>query len=723
LSLINGSWNAWSGGNTYIGEVRNPNGTFNGNKRPVFGQFGGNVGSTVVPTQTTFAFDYAANSAVNLWAGNGIELIGRNLPRVSGQNQDMRAIYAPVLSLNAGAGGIQVDNSIILYPSSQGSLHIVTRDGGNLVGLAQAASLTGITMSDSGLPGWATFEQGHALTPVHLNDPNPVTVHVSGSIGSFGLTVPTFAEVTVDATRPFVPADAPGVYGTYNFGFRGRNLSAQQTTRINVAGDIGYRGNLTGVPLAAPLPSALFSTSLSGNPTVADRLRYLNGQLIYIGVMSSADLAFLLNPTQIKLYPNGSPVYLLDADGRRILDADGHPIPVLEPVALSAAQLTAINQLYAASQSATLGDQGLALAGAGRFEVNARNIDLGISGGISVTAPDAALAALTPFGANLYVTTLGNLTLTSTKISNESFLGSLNLNVGGALDVGGQFTTSGDPNAPKGIFTTSSGDVNVTALGDINVNGSRIAAYNGGDINITSRHGDVNAGVGGAGYVSVNALELNARGQLVGIPATIPGSGILATTVVGSRAALGDITVNTPDGNVNASAGGILQIAFNNADTRNSFVTLNVARDINANGSGIIGYNINLHAGGDINGLIIGQRSVSIDSQRNVNVTAFSGGGVDINAVGSISGSAIGDSVSVSGDSISADLVSQNVSGDTSGKQGIGQSDVTQTVAQSAYNAQSVASKNDINLSTDNRQPIRLAQKVGRVTVLLLKKE
>jgi len=148
-------------------------------------------------------------------------------------------------------------------------------------------------------------------------------------------------------------------------------------------------------------------------------------------------------------------------------------------------------------------------------------------------------------------------------------------------------------------------------------------------------------------------------------------------------------------------------------------VTLNVARDINANGSGIIGYNINLHAGGDINGLIIGQRSVSIDSQRNVNVTAFSGGGVDINAVGSISGSAIGDSVSVSGDSISADLVSQNVSGDTSGKQGIGQSDVTPVVAQTADNAQSVASKNDINLSTDNRQPIRLAQKVGRVTVLL----
>jgi hypothetical protein len=41
--------------------------------------------------------------------------------------------------------------------------------------------LTGITMSDSGLPGWASFEQGHALTPLHLNDPNPVTVDNHGA--------------------------------------------------------------------------------------------------------------------------------------------------------------------------------------------------------------------------------------------------------------------------------------------------------------------------------------------------------------------------------------------------------------------------------------------------------------------------------------------------------------------------------------------------------------
>jgi len=264
-----------------------------------------------------------------------------------------------------------------------------------------------------------------------------------------------------------------------------------------------------------------------------------------------------------------------------------------------------IQQLYADSQSATLGDQGLALGGSGAFNVGAHNIDLGISGGISVTAPDSALAAISPYGAMLNVSTLGNLSLTSTKIANESLLGGINLNVGGTLDVGGQFTTSGDPNAPKGIFTTSGGNISVVAQDNVNLNGSRIAAYNGGNINIKSLNGDVNAGAGGAGYVSLNALQLDpVTHQLISIPATIPGSGILATTLVGSDAALGNITVNTPNGSINASSGGILQIAFNGADTANSLVDLNAGLDIIATGSGVIGANVKLTAGRTITGLL-----------------------------------------------------------------------------------------------------------------------
>jgi filamentous hemagglutinin family protein len=672
LSLIQGSWNAWAANNIYIKEVNNPNGTFN--------------------SLQSFLFNYAPDAAANFWAGNAITLVGANLTRVNRQNQTMPPIYAPILLLNAGAGGITIDKSIILYPSSEGALQIITRNGGDLNGAVNASStlLAGITMSDSGSASWTTFANGHAATPLHLNDPNPVTLDISGDINSFGLTVPTFAQINVAGN-------------TYNFGFIGQNLSPSQTTSINVAGDITYRGDLTSETLSSAISSSVFDDIISGDSALAGALRYdaASGTISFVGVMASATEQSLLNPT----------------------DANGNAI-------FTGAQLTAwqttITQLYSDSQSASLGDNGLVLSGPGNFNITANSIDLGISGGISVTAPDSALAAISPYGANINVTTAGNLEMTSTKIANESLLGGINLNVGGTLDVGGQLSTFGDPDAAKGIFTTSGGNISATANGDVNVDGSRIAAYDGGNLNIKSVNGDVNAGTGGEGYVTLNALEIDpTSGQLTSIPATIPGSGILATTIVGSDAALGNITINAPDGSVNASLGGIIQIAFNGNAPQNAFVQVNAGQDINASGSGIIGSNIKLQAGGNINGLVIGSGSVDINSAQNVDVTAFSGGDVSINAGGEVSGTVIsGGNVDVSGDSITASLIASSVStsGDASGAaEGIPQSNVAQVNAQTADDANTVAGKSDDSdddLKKKGKQ-IALAQKVSRVTVLL----
>jgi hypothetical protein len=679
LSLVQGSWNAWAANDIYLNEVNNPNGTFN--------------------ILQSLLFNYAPDAAANFWAGNAIELVGGNLTRVVRENQNMPPVYAPDLSLNAGAGGIAIENSIILYPSSEGSLQITTRDGGDLTGstIAGSTTLTGITMSDSGSASWPTFAQGQAGTPLYLNNPNPVVLDISGSIESFSLTVPTFADINVGGN-------------TYNFGFVGQNLSPAQTTFINVAGSITYRGDQTGETLSSVISSGTFDDILGGDPALAGALSYdpVTGAISFIGVMSSGTEQSLLNPT----------------------DANGNAI-------FTGAQLTAwqgaISQLYSTSQNASLGDNGLALAGPGTFDINATSIDLGISGGITVLAPTPALAAISPYGANINVTTVGDLAMTTTTIANESLLGGINLNVGGTLDVGGQLTAFGDPDAPKGIFTTSGGSISVIANGDVNVDGSRIAAYDGGNINIESQSGDVNAGTGGEGFVTFNALQLNpATGQLVSLPASIPGSGILATTVFGSDATLGNITINAPDGNMNASYGGVLQIAFNGESSPNNFVQINAGKDITATGSGVIGSNIKLEAGGDITGLIIGSQSVNIGSLGNVSVTAFSGGNVNINASGTVSGTVIGgSSVDVSGDSITAALISGSVSssGDTSGASiGVPQSTAAQPVAQTSDNAMTAASKTD-DLSDDDDEKkkkgkgISLAQKVSQVTVLLPKKD
>ncbi len=151
LSLIQGAWNAWAANNIYIKEVNNPNGVFNSNPNNL------NV------------FTYASDSAANFWAGNAINLVGGT---ILGANPNMPLIYAPILTLNAGSGGITVDDSIVLYPSSQGELQMTTRDGGDLSGAVSGnSSLVGITMSDSSSANWQTFAAGHAATPLYLNDP------------------------------------------------------------------------------------------------------------------------------------------------------------------------------------------------------------------------------------------------------------------------------------------------------------------------------------------------------------------------------------------------------------------------------------------------------------------------------------------------------------------------------------------------------------------------
>ena len=708
LSLINGSWNVWSGGNIYIGEVRNPNGTFNNNPLAVnffgapSGEFTGNIDNSTVPSSTSFLFNYAADAAANFWAGDGITLTGANLPRLVG-DKNMAPVYPPILTLNAGAGGITVNNTIILYPSTEGGLQITTRDGGDLSGTQQQTSLTGIVMSDSGLPGYATFLAGHALTPLYEDNPNPVTLNISGDIDSFGLTAPTFAHITVAGN-------------TYNFGFLGQNVSPLQTTFINVDGSITYRGDLTSVPLTDPLPAAMFNSTLSGDPAVTRLLSYnaATGTLTYIGQMTAAALSYLLNPT----------VVVLNSLGRPELNANG--TPVTKPLTLDATQQAAIQALYTASQDATLGDQGLALAGPGQFNITAASMNLGVSGGISVLAPDSALAAISPYGANLDIALGGNLEMTATKIANEAPLGNIILTAGGALDIGGQFTSYGDPNSPKGIFTASGGSISVSARDDVNINGSRIAAYNGGNITVFSQTGDVNAGTGGSGFVTLVAEQLNPKtGRLTAIPATIPGSGILATTLVGSDAQLGNITVNAPEGSIKASLGGIIQLAFNGANSAKNFISLIAGKDINAAGSGIIGSNIRLKAGRDITGLVVGTQSVNINSQQNVNVTVFSEGGVQINALGSVTGSIIGaGNVNVSGDSITASLISSSVtaSGDATGASiGIPQSNVPHDNAPVMEDTPINATRSAPQSIEDNKKdkPIMLTQRTGRVTVIL----
>jgi hypothetical protein len=77
----------------------------------------------------------------------------------------------------------------------------------------------------------------------------------------------------------------------------------------------------------------------------------------------------------------------------------------------------------------------------------------------------------------------------------------------------------------RGIYTSDQGDVTVIADGDIDLNGSRIATYNGGNVTVESLDGNINAGTGGAGFVSMTAYQevASRSGAAAGQPPTAIG--------------------------------------------------------------------------------------------------------------------------------------------------------------------------------------------------------
>jgi hypothetical protein len=398
---------------------------------------------------------------------------------------------------------------------------------------------------------------------------------------------------------------------------------------------------------------------------------------------------------------------------------------------LTSNQQSAIAALFAQSQGVQASGSGISLNGPGQFNITAQNMDLGTSAGIQVNQKFLSqLSALAISGASLNINLSGNLEMTTTAIGNSGWLGGIQLTIGGTLDLGLQSLFGEANNVPRGIFTTSGGNLSVTAGGDIDVDGSRIAAYDGGNVTVISQNGDVNAGSGGIGDVEVQTeLQLDANGNVTTLATgrDIGGSGIMAITDGASAIGVGNIIVQSPHGDINANLGGIEQIPFNHIISPDNFIELDAGNDISAGNSGVIGSNIRTTAGGNISGIFVG--SVAINAGDNFSGTIVGSTTVSVSAGGSVSGTIVGgENVSVSGGEITASLLSGSVStsGDASGATiGIPQSSGTQNISQTADNANAATSKDssqDDEEEQKKKKSISLAQKVSRVTVILPQK-
>jgi hypothetical protein len=279
---------------------------------------------------------------------------------------------------------------------------------------------------------------------------------------------------------------------------------------------------------------------------------------------------------------------------------------------------------------------------------------------------NSALARVAVSGASIGMTLSGNLRMTSSQIASFNG-GNITISSSGSISVGGQDSFASD-STPKGIYTAHGGNLSVHAAGDINVEDSRIATYDGGDITVISDSGNVDAGAGAKGFFSVTTSQIDpATGQPEIRNDRFFGSGIMALTRTDSGTRVGNIMVEAA-GNILAGAGGILQLPFNGADQSGAKVSLSAGGSILASQSGILGRDVSLKAGGDIQGIIVAARNVVIDALGGVAVTALAGGSASVSSGSGVSGLIAGaGNVSVSGSEINASVISTGGSTSTSG--------------------------------------------------------
>jgi filamentous hemagglutinin family protein len=904
LSLINGGWNVTAAQNILLQEVRNPNGDFDYNGGTAYNHYFNYAPGDYV--------NLSAGNLVQLGASIKLPRLSSktdtklyNVPVIY---PSILNITAGDGGVKLGPGS----PSLTLFPSPQGSLTIDTTGPlvNGLNGVTGAPQLFNLIVSDSGSSQYTSgtsFGVGetHAASPVHLDASTPIYLKIDGDMDYINLIVPEAAQINVGGNMNNCGFQGMNLSSAPSY--QVQILEADGSTRtvtvnpavtsINVSGDIFNGSSFTSVDLSRfvgaqgldlsdlglAVNNKIGGTFISGTDlatsfyynSTTDILTYQN-----IAGFKLADVLQLLQNLTVQK---------TDAKGNLLWKDSLDTIPDTKQVSvLSAAEAQALlaqyNTLSAAPYALAYNasSYGYTIGGGGTFDIMARTMDLGTSAGIQSEGvalynvrgsyPLARLfgnGGVFNHGADITITTTGNhsggitaadepfgdLDMFSSSIASLQG-GNISIVAGGDVNAGSA-VLSVNSAAVRGIYSTSQGDVSVIADGDININGSRIMTYDGGNITVESLNGSVNAGTGASTPVSITDFyEDPVTHAVYSDSPQIPFSGIAALTFPkrdssypAPVANLGNILVEAPYGDINATVAGILQIPLNHLNYPDAITTVlagygmnnsgnpvyalgdkNVVtvalgstfgvsylgvpvldkaghpiiltqlldasgapvldaagqqlyveetykkpvgfggsvetysldgskpsvnpyhdangdpvavvalpntsdslgneilvygRNINVNGSGIIASNAKLLATGDINGLIFARNNLDLDAQHTVDVTALALGTATVSGQ-QVEGTIVGvGGVNVTGDSITAALISDHVTGDTSGQSGLGQGTAANATAQAVASDDSTktaVAANQIDDSDEKKkkgQGAPLMQKTGRVTILL----
>jgi filamentous hemagglutinin family protein len=810
LSLVSGSWSVMApNGSIYVQDVNNPNGVFNDHGGSVDAYAGYHLFD--YSPQASLLLD--AGNAVEI-TGAGAPHFSPSSP--DSPVPFLFPPTLTVIA-GAGGFTLDTDVTLFPSPAGNLHITTLNggnfQSQPNPAD-PQDVTVYTLSMSDSAAKQWNPFPSSgtygsfgltdHSATPPELNNPEPVEINVSGSINN--VNIRTTKETTITVAGDM-----------FNAGFLGENLHAGDTTSITVGGNIYYSpiyafAQLTQAIVGADplLPSAwdgIFSFLV--NPALTASFQVpANATPAQLLADAGALLAF--NPSQAAFgsySPSANPGFVYDPASRQLgfefqmsqtvrsvlegtletIQLNQQGVPVVQPGQASLGQDPA--KLYFATTPVTFAppavieslynqslnsvrdadsiSPGFQIGGPGKFDITASSIDLGSSSGIiswgigSGNNPVnyASLASVTPAGAGaaVKVTTLsGDLSLLTSTIASIDG-GNVAVNSAGAINLSlGDFALiPPNPTAVSyGIFTSGHSDVDVTAVGDINIGGARIATFNGGNVFVTSTQGDVNAGNGANSTLVIPVIYLDpGTGLLTSGTIENPkpfGSGILAVSPTsdwlapGAGPLPGNITVETPRGSIISTLGGIQQYALNGSIAGGPTITLDAGTppssgsagypgNVDLGNGGVIGGTINIAAQGTVSGLIISRQNSDIQAAQSFSGTLLSGGTASVSAsAGGISGTIVGiGGVSASGGGpITASLLGQNVSvGGAAAQSTLGTTATATTTSQAAaQQASSDAEKQvapDDTASSDDQKRKRaaklptLTKRVGRVTVLL----
>jgi filamentous hemagglutinin family protein len=534
----------------------------------------------------------------------------------------------------------------------------------------------------------------------------------------------------------------------------------------------------SGILVPANLPGFVYNTATM--------------RLGYIGQMPSSVQNDLDHTIYVLHLVNGVPVIDENPNdinnnpstGRVYGELETDPVSWADPSAVDALATDAANSGAPPLSTVQLGYR---VGGPGQFDVTAGSISLGASDGIvscGVYDPQggydryANLASITPVGATLDVSVIGGLMdptqpagvnnpylttldmLSSTIASLDG--GDVNVvNDVGSMDLGSPELASSSGGSGSatgqhlgfGIYSTGGGDVSVTALDDVDIDGSRIATYDGGNIFVESLQGTIDVGSGTADLNTIDSVYGSEAPQAPFQEGAF-GSGIVANTLEppspgqafppDAAKVPGNITVLSPEGDIVATSAGIVQEALDGSITPGPTVTLVAGTlpsgtpgmpdynpgypgNIDLGNSGVIGGEVNLSANGNISGEVVSRQNSDVNAAQNFSGTLLSGGSASVTGGGTISGTIIGvGGANVSGaGGVTAVVLGQNVSVNGGSSQStLGSSatatSATQSAAQQANSqSQQQVASDQTGQTDDNKKKKPQIRKVGRVTVIL----